>query len=245
MTEIVKNKKWQEYAVTLKEVLALEREPVGVSLVEDVLDNPPKERVRICKAFIDASRGEKIILTSGNNGCFGSSWHLGFHKFKDGSKIKQGLRKFVVEGEKLFSSYQALDMMLSQTEKPRDNSKSYFVLSPLRLYQEAPQLVIFVANPHEVSRLLALSTYTDGLMPKIKIGGSTCAMALVYPLLSGEINISFFDYTSRVLCKVEKDKLLLSVPYKKLLQMIENINKCSAGSAKLEYPKELRKIIGK
>lgn len=245
MTELVKNKKWQEYALVLKEVLSLQREPVGISLIEGAPVKPPSERVRICKAFIDASGGEKIILTSGNNACFGSSWHLGFHKFKDDSRILQALRKFVVEGEKLFSSYEALDAVLSQTQNTLNNSKSYFTLSPLEFCEKEPQLIIFVCNPNESSRLLALSTFEDGMMPKIKIGGPTCLMALSYPLSAGEINISFYDYTSRKLCNLENDKLLVSIPYKKMHQMIENIDKCSAGRAKLEYPEEFRKIINK
>ena len=240
---MTKSKKWQEYAETLKKVLALESEPVGISLIEGEPENPLKERVRICKGFIDASKGKKIVLTAGNSGCFGSSWHLGFHQFKEGSRMLKAMREFVVEGEKLFDSYDALDTLLSQFNDTPDNSQSYFTLSPLSTCVEEPQLVIFACNALEASRLLTLATFKDGLMPKIKIGGATCKMILMYPLLSGEINISFFDYTARVLSKVEKDVLLISIPYIKMCQMVENINKCSAGTAKIEFPKELRKLI--
>jgi len=80
-------------------------------------------------------------------------------------------------------------------------------------------------------------------MPKIKIGGPTCRMSIIYPLLTGEVNISFYDYTARKICNVEKDKLLISIPYKKIPQIIESIEKCSAGKAKIEYPAEFREFL--
>jgi uncharacterized protein (DUF169 family) len=82
-------------------------------------------------------------------------------------------------------------------------------------------------------------------MPKIKIGGPTCRMSIIYPLLTGEINLSFYDYTARKMCNVEKDKLLITMPYKKFLEIIQNIDKCSAGKAKIEYPEEFRQFLQK
>jgi uncharacterized protein (DUF169 family) len=80
-------------------------------------------------------------------------------------------------------------------------------------------------------------------MPGIKIGGPTCRMSIIYPLLTDEINISFYDYTARKMCNVEKDKLLISIPYNKMPSIIESIDKCSAGKAKIEYPTEFRQFL--
>jgi hypothetical protein len=44
---------------------------------------------------------------------------------------------------------------------------------------------------------------------------------------------------------VEKDKLLIAVPYKKIPQIMESIDKCSAGKAKIEYPQEFREFLQK
>lgn len=70
-------------------------------------------------------------------------------------------------------------------------------------------------------------------------------MAVIYPLLKGELNISFYDYTARKMCNVEKDKLLVSIPYQRIPQIVASIDKCTAGRAKIEYPPEFREFLQK
>ncbi len=240
----MEKKEWQGYARVFKELLNLEYSPVAVScLKEPSLENTDK-KVRICRAILDAGKGETIEIDKRNNACFGASWHLGFQQIKD-PKITRMIKKFVVEGEKLFSSYEALDKLVSQIEEVPDNSNSYFALSALEKCEFIPQLVIFICHAEAACRLLTLVTFLDGVMPKIKIGGPTCRMSIIYPLLSGEVNISFYDYTARKLCNVEKDKLLISIPYRRIPRIIESIDKCSAGRAKIEFPSEFREFLQK
>jgi hypothetical protein len=47
------------------------------------------------------------------------------------------------------------------------------------------------------------------------------------------------------MCNVEKDKLLISIPYAKIPQVVESIEKCSAGKAKIEFPSEFREFLQK
>jgi len=235
-------KEWQGYSRLLKELLSLDYSPVALSCLSGGLAKPSDKKVRICRAILEAGKGEVIELDRTNNACFGASWHLGFHKIKD-PKIAGMVRKFVVEGEKLFSSYEALDTLVSQMGEVPDNSDKHFVLSPLEKAETEPQLVIFIANAEAACRLLTLGIFGDGKMPGIKIGGPACRLSIIYPLSSGEINISFYDYTARKLCNVQKDKLLISIPYKKIPRVIEGITKCSAGTAKVEYPAEFRQFL--
>jgi uncharacterized protein (DUF169 family) len=207
------------------------------------LENPEK-KVRICRAILDAGKGEVLHIAKNNNACFGAGWHLGFHRLED-PQIKAMVNKFVVEGEKLFCSYEALEKLKEQMEEPPDNSKSCFILEPLEKAKTAPQVVIFIVNAEGACRLLTFVTFFDGVMPKVKIGGPTCRMSIMYPLLTGEVNISFYDYTARKMCNVEKDKLLVSLPYAKLPSIIVSIEKCSAGTAKVEYPQEFRAFLQK
>jgi len=237
-------KEWQDYSLILKELLNLEYSPVAVACLKKPLTESYEKKIRICKAILDAGRGQTLQVDGINNACFGASWHLGFHKIKD-PKIADMIKKFVVEGEKLFCSYQALDNLLSQMEEAPDNSDSYFVLSPLEKAEFKPQLVIFIINPEAACRLLTLVTFIDGVMPKIKIGGPTCRMSIIYPLLTGEVNVSFFDYTARKMCNVDKDKLLITMPYAKIPPITESIDKCTAGKAKIEFPPEFREFLQK
>jgi len=237
-------KEWQRYGETLKDLLDLELSPVAVRRQDEPLFESPDKKVRVCRAILRVGDGETVQISKENNACFGAAWHMGFRKMKD-PKVKGMIEKFVVEGEKLFASYEALDTLVSQMEDVPDNSGSYFLLSPLEKAEFEPELVIFVCDAEAACRLLTLATFSDGIMPKIKIGGPTCRMAITYPLVSGELNISFYDYTARKMCKVEKDKLLISIPYGKLPQIVESIDICSAGRAKIEYPQEFREFLQK
>jgi len=236
-------KEWQDYSRVLKELLNLEYSPVALSCVKgEPAKLATEKKIRICRAILDAGRGKTLQLNKQNNACFGASWHLGFHKISD-PKIIEMIKEFVVEGEKLFCSNAALDKLISQMDEVPDNSGNCFVLAPLEKADLTPELVIFICHAEAACRLLTLAIFNDGVMPKIKIGGPTCRMSIISPLSSGELNLSFYDYTARKLCNVEKDKLLLSVPYKKMVRIIENIDKCSAGRAKIEYPAEFRQFL--
>lgn len=235
-------KQWQEYSKVLRELLNLELSPIAINCVKDPVQKAADKKVRICRAILDAAKGEIIKIDKTNNACFGASWHMGFQKIKE-PKVMEMIKKFVVEGEKLFCSYEALDNLMTQMEEVPDNSNSFFVLSPMEKADSQPQLVILVVNAEAACRLLTLATFIDGNMPKIKIGGPTCRMSVIYPLTSGEVNLSFYDYTSRKVCQVEKDKLLVSIPYDKIPKIIDSIDKCSAGKAKIEFPPEFRAFL--
>jgi len=237
-------KEWQDYSLILKELLNLDYSPVAISCLKEARPKATDKKLRICRAILEAGLGQTLEISKGNNACFGASWHLGFHKIKD-PKVIEMIKKFVVEGEKLFCSYQALDTLLSQMEEVPDNAEACFLLSPLEKSAVQPQLIIFISNAEATCRLLTLVTFIDGVMPKIKIGGPTCRMSIIYPLLTGEVNISFYDYTARKICNVEKDKLLVSIPYERIPKIIESIEKCSAGKAKIEYPAEFREFLQK
>jgi uncharacterized protein (DUF169 family) len=235
-------KVWQDYALVLKDLLGLDYSPVAINSIKGQMPQAEAKKVRICRAILDAGKGQAVQIDKANNACFGASWHLGFHKIND-PKITDMIKKFVVEGEKLFCSYQALDNLISQMQEPPDNSESSFLLSPLEKAEIQPQLVIFIVNADAACRLLTFVTFLDGVMPKIQIGGPTCRMSIIYPLLSKEVNLSFYDYTARKMCNVDKDKLLISLPYEKIPKIIESIDKCSAGRAKIEFPQEFREFL--
>jgi len=237
-------KDWQEYSLVLSELLSLEYSPVALNCLKDPILEKEDKKLRICRAILDAGKGATLQVNRKNNACFGASWHMGFQPMKD-PKVEGMVKKFVVEGEKLFCSYEALDKLISQMEAPPDNSGSYFLLSPMEKSQVQPQLVIFVVDAEASCRLLTLLTFIDGIMPRIKIGGPTCRMSIVYPLVTGEVNLSFYDYTARKMCNVEKDKLIISIPYEKIPRIMQAIDKCSAGRAKIEFPAEFREFLQK
>jgi len=235
-------KEWQKYGARLRDLLELEYSSVAVSCRKKPALELSEKKLRICRAILQAGKGETVQLSKENNACFGAAWHLGFQRIKD-PKVAGMIEKFVVEGEKLFSSYDVLHNIVTQMGDVPDNSKTHFVLAPLEKAEHEPALVIFICDALAACRILTLATFVDGTMPQIKIGGPTCRMAIIYPIVAGEVNISFYDYTARKMCNVEKDKLLVSIPYSKIPNIIESIDKCSAGTAKVEYPQEFREFL--
>ena len=169
---------WRQSAEVLKELFLLETSPVAVVCTKEKPMATSERKVRICRAILDASKGKKQVLDKENNACFGATWHLGFRK-KENPRVRQMTKKFVVEGEKLFSSYEALDNLISQIEDVPDNAEATFVLTPMEEADIEPQIVIFVCNPEQACRILTFVTFVDGRMPKIKIGGPTCRMAVM------------------------------------------------------------------
>ncbi|MFC1657869.1 DUF169 domain-containing protein [Candidatus Omnitrophota bacterium] len=236
------NKEWKKFSLVFKELLDLELSPVAVARFKKPLLESFDQKVRICRAILEAGRGQTLQVSRKNNACFGAAWHLGFHQLDDPKTVSM-IKKFVVEGEKLFSSYRALDNLMPQMGEVADNADSFFLLSPMEKCEFKPELVIFISDAQATCRLLTLATFIDGSMPEIKIGGPTCRMAVMYPLMQDKLNISFYDYTARKMCNVPKDKLLVSIPYKRVTEMIKAIDKCSAGKAKIEYPQEFREFL--
>ena len=235
-------REWQNHSEIFKEVLDLQLSPIAVARLKEPLLESFDRKVRVCKAILHAGNGETLQISKENNLCFGAALHLGFHKPRD-PKIMNMVKEFVVEGEKLFSSYEALDKMISQMGEVPDNSDSYFVLSPLEKAEFEPELVIFICDAQAACRLLTLAIFPDGVMPGIRVGGPTCRMIITYPLVTGEVNLSFYDYTARKMCNLEKDKLLIAIPYKRMPEIVDSIDKCSAGRAKVEYPQEFREFL--
>lgn len=116
-------RQWRNFALILKELLNLEYSPVAINCIKGTSLKNLDHKVRICRAILDAGKGETLEINKENNACFGASWHLGFHKIKD-PKISNMVKKFVVEGEKLFCSYEALDNLILEMEEVPDNSDS-------------------------------------------------------------------------------------------------------------------------
>jgi hypothetical protein len=45
------------------------------------------------------------------------------------------------------------------------------------------------------------------------------------------------------MCNVEKDKLMITIPYARMPKIMESIDRCSAGRAKIEFPAEFRQFL--
>jgi len=234
---------WREYSPRLKEVLGLEGSPISVTYSMTPASGGKADRHRVCEALLEVRDGAIINLTKENSACRGGTWHLGLGARPCGEGDK-ALKRFLVEGEKLFCSIATFHRAMALTSPPPLGLADYIVFSPLEKAELAPDLVVFLCNPEQACRLVTLATYSDGIPPKTEIVGSTCHMVIAYPLVSGELNISFMDYTSRKYQTYKRDELFVTVPYHKMAGLMSSIDVCSAGTAKVEFTAEFEQASG-
>ena len=155
----------------------------------------------------------------------------------------KALKKFLVHGEKLFCSIAAFNRAMMLASPPPFGLAENVIFAPMEKAEQMPDLVMFIVNAEQACRLIQLATYWDGVSPKTEMIGSACHMAVAYPLVSGEINVTFLDWTARRTKPYKPDELIVTVPYHRLPGIVEAIDLCTAGTAKLEIPPEFRQAL--
>jgi uncharacterized protein (DUF169 family) len=199
-------------------------------------------RYWVCQALQRAREGEILDLSRQTSACGGGTFHLGLGPRPTG-EADAALKKFLVQGERLFCSLAALQRVRSLTLPPPLGLADHILMAPLEQVEKRPDLVIFLVNPEQACRLLTLATFMDGIPPKMEMAGATCYTTITYPLISGEINLSLLDYTARRMRRFAPDELFLTIPFPKMPNLIESIPHCSAGTAEVEIPPEFRKYM--
>jgi uncharacterized protein (DUF169 family) len=220
---------WQDYAKTLKDVLELKGSPVSITYTDKDLSHLAKDRCAACDAFARARQGETIVLNRENSTCQGGTWHLGLGPAPQG-KPRERLTRFLVEGEKLFCSPAAF-YRINLEAPPSEDLTRNIVICPLEEAELRPDVVLFFVNPEQACRLMTLATWSTGISPRCSFVGSTCHMAVTYPLLKGEINVVLEDFTTRRRHDYVQDELIFSIPYHQFHSIVEAVPHCTAGTA--------------
>lgn len=233
---------WQEYSERLKEVLGLEGSPIAVTYSMEPAAGAKQGSYMVCQALPEARGGAIINLNRESCACPGGVWHLGLGPRPSGEGDRL-LKKFLVEGEKLFCSIATFHRAIALTTPPPLGLAEYVILSPLEKAEIEPDLVVFLCNAEQACRLITLATYPDGIPPKTEIAGAACHMAIAYPIVSGELNVSFLDYTARRYQNYKPDELFVSIPYHKMPGLMDSIDRCSAGTAKVDMPPGFEELM--
>jgi uncharacterized protein (DUF169 family) len=233
---------WKKYAETLKEILALKGSPVAVTYSMRPAEPGSRARRWVCRALLDARDGRTVCISKENSGCPGGSWHLGLSPKPTGAADK-ALKKFLVHGEKLFCSVATFYRNVSLTSDPPLGLADYVIFSPVEGAEIKPDLVVFICNPEQACRIMTLAQYATGIPPRTEMAGSTCHMVVAYPMVTGEINVSLLDYTSRRIQKFGENELTVSVPYHYMDGIVGSIESCSAGTASIEGLRRMLRAI--
>jgi uncharacterized protein (DUF169 family) len=221
---------WQDYAKTLGKTLGLKNHIVAITYTYDDIEGASDKPCRVCTALMNAYHGDTLALTAASSTCGGGTWHLGLGDPPKG-EAGRALRNFLVHGEKLACSYATFHRMMALTTPPPRDVADRIIFAPMDAMPLEPDLAIFIVNAEQTCRLLTLYTYFTGKAPQTEMMGSGCHMAVAYPLVSGEMNVSFSDWTARPMMKMAPDEGIVSIPYYLLPGIIEAVPRCTAGTA--------------
>ena len=95
-----------------------------------------------------------------------------------------------------------------------------------------PDLIIFLVNAEQISRLITLAQFWDGKTPSFEMRGSLCWGSITYPLVSGNFNVTAGDISARRMVGWDKNTMFASVPVEKIQGIADAVNKSTAGTAK-------------
>jgi len=236
------DREWQGWGEELKKLLGLEGWPVAVTYTFEPPAAAARDQCRVCNALLAARDGKTLDLTKDNQQCGGGNFQLGLTPRPVGRE-SQPLKDFLVNGEKLYCSLAAYQRSLTLTPAPPLGLADHVVLAPLAKAELKPDVVVFIVNAEQACRLVTLDTYDHGVPPRIHMAGATCYQAITYAVVTGELNVSLMDYTSRHIKAYEPSDLFVTAPYHRLRGMVRSIPYCTAGTAKMEVPESFRRQV--
>ena len=234
---------WKDYANQIRELLGFKGNPVAITYSMKPPSTSVDGKHRVCDAFLQARNGKVIDLTTSTSACGGGTWHLGLGERPKGEEDK-ALKEFLVDGEKLYCSVAAFHRAQALTVPPPLGLADHVILSPMDKAEFRPDVVLFICNAEQACRLVTLDSYDTGVPPRIEMSGSTCHQTVAYPIVTGELNVSLMDYTSRRIRGYKPEDLFVSIPYHRFHGVMRSIEHCTAGRAKMEIPESFRRLVG-
>jgi len=221
------------YSAKLRQTLALEGSPVAVA----ILPQPPhglrewRRKATPCVMLQSARRGIAFYCSGESIFCGGGA-HLGL-----GESPIRNLEGFLVRAEKLAASDKAAHRILDAVGKRRPKQGQYLALSPLEKAVFAPDVILFVATPLQVSRIIFLDAFETGVIDTVH-GEPFCSGAIAAPITTGKIGVSFLDMTCRLFGKYRAEEMVVGIPAERLPRIVSSIEQSMAGTAKPDFLKK-------
>lgn len=228
-----------ESVESIRKALGIKAEAIGVKYTDEPSTPKPADgKYTVCSGMLEAADGKVIMLSKETCPCPGGQIHLGL------TEAKVIPLKFLVEGEKLWCDVKAATRSRIESLKiapPPRGIASKVYLYPLSRNVFVPDLVVFLVNAEQVSRLITLAQFWDGRTPSFEMKGALCWSSITYPMVSGHFNITVGDISARRIASWNENVMIASVPVEKVQGMADAIDKSTAGTAKPS--KEFEKII--
>lgn len=220
------------------EALNIEKQPIGVAFAGEPPGAAPVDgRYGVCNGILRAGEGKLIELTAEKCSCPGGRVHTGLVQERDVPL------ELLVEGEKLWAdvvaAHRASTRSRELAEPPVELADNIFFY-PVGQVSLESDLVLFLVDAEQVSRLVSLAQFWDGRTPAFRMHGSLCWSAVTYPLVKGKFNVTAGDISGRRIADWPSDLLIASIPAEQLDQMADAVDKSTAGTA--EPSEEFEKL---
>jgi len=219
-----------ESAEKISQALGIEKEAVGVKYT----DESPTVKLAdgqytVCDGILEAAGGKVIMLSKETCACPGGRSHLGL------TERGEVPLRLLVEGEKLWCDVKTAMRSFIESEKiakPPLGIANKVYLYPVSKDVFVPDLIIFLVNAEQVSRLITLAQFWDGKTPAFEMRGSLCWSSITYPVVSGNFNVTAGDISARRTVGWDKNIMFTSVPVEKIRGIADAVDKSTAGTAK-------------
>lgn len=231
---------WQEWSESLKRGLKLTTEPIAVTFTGEAAGFAPfAGKVSVCQALQRAAAGELVTVTVQSCGCPGGLVSLGLGQMP--ASGRERLVSFLVDKEKVYCSRVALQRG-QETVSPPVGMATHVVFCPLAEAKLRPDLVAFVGTPGSLHDLLGLASYWEGGSMKAELAGPACRTGIAYPVVTGEIGLSLFDFGARRLASFGDDQLLVTVPLHRMLLIMTALERGVGGGRERDLEAAERQI---
>jgi uncharacterized protein (DUF169 family) len=216
-----------EYTTKLKEILELEREPVGVKFLKEKEKQNLKDnyddvtKTRYCQALMRAGKGEKIMVTSENISCPASAAAFGLKPLPEMLSSGQMLYNMG-----LFATPEAGRKAMEGMTRLNLGDYHAVILSPLGDMEVEPDVVVIESKPEHLMWVSLASIYETGerLQFNSAIFQATCVDSTVIPFVTGNLNSSLGCYGCRDATNIRDEENLIGIPYLKP-ESVTNNNK--------------------
>lgn len=234
---------YAEISDKLVKILDLRYEPVAVKVVKKGEPIPegdgekyklPEKNIRHCQSIMRARKGEALVVPANKHACVVGASSLGLIPTPE--KVSSGEFHHNLG---MFDSTEAATKMIETRPAFDPESRIATVVCPLKDAKFEPDVVILVDRPETIYWIIPASTYFKGGRVNFSSAAfqATCADTTILPFLTGDINVSLGCYGCRRSTDIEKDEMIVGIPFNKIEEIIRALEKIHDGPMQKARPK--------
>ena len=216
------------YADKLQDALDLGESPIAAKITRERPEQlkPIRHKATVCMMMQSARRGNSYYC-SGSDILCGARDNLGI-----GKSPLYKMQNLVLSREKLFESRVAAQTALDLGKTCAPDVGHYLLVAPLDKFDTVPDVVIITGVPAQISRLLYIDAFETGEF-NVEFIEPLCTGVISVPITTGKIGLSVMDVACRILGKFRAEEMVIGIPFERLGKIVKNIERSSAGTAKL------------